>query len=669
MTKVRQHTDPTPARDLVILALCLLLLCELVYSLHWQQEGYHARTVLRVAVPRHEWMRGAVPGFGPGFEQELLDTFCREGGMRWQRLTPDSWGEAWAMLRDDRADVVLGLGSTPPDDLADAVAEGPAYASFKPIIIHNDRRYGVRKDCEMCDRPILVSANANLKDALDAKADDLDCTSNAVISDGLDIVPLLDTLGANEARFALMDEDRFRLWQPFYHRLRKSRALPGSIAYRWCWNTRDKDLGRALDAFWIRTNKSPRLADVAAQGAQTVLAFSGREVPAEQLAALRAKNVHAFHKAAWSAPGDEALRRQWAKRAERAVDVLAASRELREYLAVLGRSLFEHLGLPALATELTRMVPVTVVELARAERITAAFRPDVVLAHFSIHPTEACNVLPARARGVPTLTYPHGAAYETGMERKVFSAEYFACHGPRLRESYAFALGVPEDVVRPMGRPRKALRDPVPDRAEAKRAAGLDPERPVCLFCDVSGFPQTLEHRHSTRRTVQEALRLKRDVPGLQLVYRVHAGPDYTTMRRHFEALSDEDVHSQISPNPLFSEMLPAADVVVSHQSSTIAESLLAGVRVVYLCALSRREPGYSGCGAVLTADSFETLAPLVRRTLDEALDRQAVRELAGPYLDRKLGSAKLDPDRELARFMLELALRGPDPARAGYGD
>lgn len=254
-------TRPRP-RNLVILALCLLLVSELVYTMYWQEQGYRPRAVLRVAVPRHEWMRGAVPRFGPGFEQELLDAFCKESGMRWRRLTPDSWDQAWKMLQDGEADVVLGLGATPPEDLAPALAAGPAYASFKPIIIHNDRRYGVRQDCDMCDRPILVNANADLREALDAKADDLDCTPSAVVSTGLDIVPLLDTLDANQARFALVDEGRFRLWQPFYHRLRKSRALPGTVDYRWYWNADDQRLGRALENFWRRTDKSPRLADL-----------------------------------------------------------------------------------------------------------------------------------------------------------------------------------------------------------------------------------------------------------------------------------------------------------------------------------------------------------------------------------------------------------------------
>jgi len=246
----------------VILAVALLFLVELVYTMHWRESGYRARTVLRVAVPGHEWVQGAPARLGRGFEQELLDAYCRENGLAWKLLKPESWDQAWAMLRSGEADVVLALGSTPPPDLADRVVPGPVYARFNPVIIHNDRRFGVRTDCELCDQPILVSANAALHDALQGQGDELDCTPSAVVGDGLDLVPLLDSLDGNQARFALVDEGRFRLWQPFYHRIRTSRALPESIPYRWYWSDADQPLAQSLESFWTRMDNSPALADL-----------------------------------------------------------------------------------------------------------------------------------------------------------------------------------------------------------------------------------------------------------------------------------------------------------------------------------------------------------------------------------------------------------------------
>jgi membrane-bound lytic murein transglycosylase F len=242
--------------------MALLLLMELVYAMHWSETGYRPHAVLRVAVPGHEWMQGAPAHLGRGFEQELLDAYCRENGLAWKRLTPKSWNEAWAMLERGEADVVIALGSTPPRALADRVAAGPAYASFKPVIVHNDRRFGVRTDCELCEQPILVSANADLRAALRDQGKALDCAPSAVVGDGLDIVPLLDTLDGNEARFALVDEGRFRMWQPFYHRIRTSRTLPASIAYRWYWDARERPVAESLAAFWERMDKSPALADL-----------------------------------------------------------------------------------------------------------------------------------------------------------------------------------------------------------------------------------------------------------------------------------------------------------------------------------------------------------------------------------------------------------------------
>lgn len=261
---IMQVNIPTRPRagELVLLAMALLLLVEMAYAMHWRESGYRARAVLRVAVPGHEWMQGAPAHLGRGFEQELLDAYCRENGLAWKRLTPRTWGEAWGMLESGQADVVIGLGSTPPANLGGRVVPGPAYASFNPVIIHNDRRFGVRTDCELCEQPILVNANAGLRAALKDQGRELDCSPSAVVGNGLDIVPLLNILDDNQARFALVDEGRFRLWQPFYHRIRTSRTLPASIHYRWYWRAEDRPLAESLAAFWARMDKSPALADL-----------------------------------------------------------------------------------------------------------------------------------------------------------------------------------------------------------------------------------------------------------------------------------------------------------------------------------------------------------------------------------------------------------------------
>lgn len=236
--------------------MALLVLGELTYIQQWRAAGYGQPPVLRVAAPAHEWAQSGLSPFGPGFEQELLDKFCAESGMRWVRVKTDSWQDAWDMVADNRADIVLSLGTTPPDALSKKLEQGPTYANFRPVIVHSDQRYGLREECDMCDRPILVSSNPALPDSIRERAKAIDCKPELVISTDPDVTPILERLHKNQARFGLMDQGRFKLLQPFFDKVREARQLPGDIAYRWYWSTRSPALSQALENYWKSMNDS-----------------------------------------------------------------------------------------------------------------------------------------------------------------------------------------------------------------------------------------------------------------------------------------------------------------------------------------------------------------------------------------------------------------------------
>lgn len=248
--------------EMVALAVSLLVLVELVLLQQWRDGRFTPDPVLRVAAPGHEWLDGELTPFGQGFEHELLDRFCNRNGMTWTWIRTENWSEAWELVRTGRADVVPALGSRPPQDLDKDLAAGPVYARTRPVIVHTDQRYGVREDCDVCERPILVTSNPVLADSLRKATLDLDCTPRTVVSAGLELTPLLDTLSSNRARFALVDERRFALWQPFYQGIRPSRSLDGKLEYRWYWSERSPILAQALDDFWKDAQAGDGLADL-----------------------------------------------------------------------------------------------------------------------------------------------------------------------------------------------------------------------------------------------------------------------------------------------------------------------------------------------------------------------------------------------------------------------
>ena len=216
--------------------------------------------VLRVAAPAFEWVESGLSPYGPGFEHELLDLFASRSDVRLSVTRTATWEQAWRLVRKGKADMVLGLGSEAPADLLPALTPGPAYARFRPVLVHSARRFGLRESCEVCAAPVLLTSNAALSEALDRQIGP-DCTPATKASNDLDITPVLERLNADHDRFALVDGGRYRLWQPFYQSVLPAADLEGDIAYRWYWRT-DAATAPALAAFWKDMRDSEQLADL-----------------------------------------------------------------------------------------------------------------------------------------------------------------------------------------------------------------------------------------------------------------------------------------------------------------------------------------------------------------------------------------------------------------------
>ena len=216
--------------------------------------------VLRVAAPAFEWVESGLSPYGPGFEHELLGLFARQSDVRLAVTRTATWEQAWSLVRQGKADMVLGLGSKPPKDLLARLTAGPAYARFKPVLVHSARRFGLRESCEVCTTPVLLTPNTTLTTALSAQAAP-GCTPETQSRPDLDIAPVLQRLDADQDRFALVDGGRYRLWQPFFRSVLPAADLDGDMAYRWYWRA-DAATAPALTAFWKDMRGSNRLADL-----------------------------------------------------------------------------------------------------------------------------------------------------------------------------------------------------------------------------------------------------------------------------------------------------------------------------------------------------------------------------------------------------------------------
>jgi predicted glycosyltransferase len=209
------------------------------------------------------------------------------------------------------------------------------------------------------------------------------------------------------------------------------------------------------------------------------------------------------------------------------------------------------------------------------------------------------------------------------------------------------------------------------DIRAAKSELGFNPDAPLCVFCSVSeigGF----ELIHSTFHVLERILELKRKKPDLQIVYRVHHGINYDILREYFQALNIPGLFFEESlqpPHPLFLDLVKAADFVVAQAGSAISESLVTGVPVIYLCALSIVDPAYLDCEAILVADSFDKLDSSIQQLLDSPLSRQEVRRLAQPFLDKIICGADGATNKRLADLIFQLLDDQDRCNLTGWGD
>ena len=383
----------------------------------------------------------------------------------------------------------------------------------------------------------------------------------------------------------------------------------------------------------------------------------------------REKGMLIFGKKFWKIENEKGTLDRWDSEVNNVIQSIQDNPSLSSYFSDENGSYFKDFAFPVIQKELTNTLPKTVIDLIRSESIIDEIRPDLVIAHFSIYPGDACDVLPARILGIPTLTLEHGISPHTESIRDTFSTEYIAVAGIDYQKALSQLQLCSKNKIFPTGDSRLESIEYKLSIKEAKAKFDLDIHSPVAIFCDCSGWTHDGEARHSTWKTVQEIISLKKQISNLQIIYRVHHGITYDVMKEYFKDLNIPGIIFQVSPNPLFVDIVQAADLVIAHRTSAITEALLCGVPVIYLCSLSRKEPMYFDCEAITIVDNFETLPQLVKAILSATLSREQILEMARPYFQRVISGNDGKANERLINLILQLLKSSKDRKGQGFQD
>lgn len=252
----------------------------------------------------------------------------------------------------------------------------------------------------------------------------------------------------------------------------------------------------------------------------------------------------------------------------------------------------------------------------------------------------------ARELGIPTLQLAHGLypvplTPEAGEMTRLYS-DYAAVFGERARRLMIRLGNSPERLIAtgaPLWDPLYAERKRM-NRDGAARALGLDPVRPIVLYCasyngSCADFRGLAERQYRTHQVLSEAMRAHPSRP--QLVIRPHPNElirtgfsqdEFSSLFRQYEAWcagAGQSADGLSIDRKL--EVICAADVlVVEGSSAIIPEGMIFGRPIVALPSFD--EPVYGPDDGVLSSDIEglpqvleELLAP--EAPIDELVGRQ----------------------------------------------
>lgn len=207
--------------------------------------------IIRVLSTRNEHVLATLSPYGSGFERELLQRFADQYDYSLYWMHSRSPEEAWKALTKGEADLFIGLGFEPSEVLHHKVEAGPAYAHYRPVAVSVKAPAG----SAFCPDTVLVTANTTL--SAGKLTSDL-CGSTRRRLSARRLPTLLGNVAGSKDAVAVVDNGRFRLWQPFFPALKAVTPMGRPVPYRWYWSESRPGLARDLSLFW-KSSRSKRV--------------------------------------------------------------------------------------------------------------------------------------------------------------------------------------------------------------------------------------------------------------------------------------------------------------------------------------------------------------------------------------------------------------------------
>ena len=238
----------------------------------WSEGG-----ILRVGSPEPVRQASVLSPYGPGFEFELVASFCREATATPEWVVVADKATGLAMLKRNEIDLLVGFwdndlrppGSQPPDtqDVADGyppIAKGKAYAHFNPVRISGATAPLPAKAEETATPPppskhILSRILTSLFPAF-AEASETPGQPEAA-QQPFPVFSLITDSQEEGEDIVLVDPASYALWLPFMGDVR-SKKVGQKMPYHWFWRDDASQLAGSLATFWVDAARTSELTEL-----------------------------------------------------------------------------------------------------------------------------------------------------------------------------------------------------------------------------------------------------------------------------------------------------------------------------------------------------------------------------------------------------------------------
>ena len=260
----------------------------------------------------------------------------------------------------------------------------------------------------------------------------------------------------------------------------------------------------------------------------------------------------------------------------------------------------EVLGIPA-ASLLPDRLPVlfgarladSIIAIETARAALARLRPRCVFIVDAYDLWGRALVVAARQEGIRSVEVQHGIIGESHDgylhlegeidpqldQRSPFAPipDAIAAHGEAAKQALVVHGRYPPRVIEVTGSPQiEAIRNRSEGREQARKSIGLDQAATIALFF---GAPYHLFPADETH--LRAFMACCREIPGIKAILRPH--PAEYTQSRYVNAAHEAGVEALVLSAADPFELIVAADIVISHNSTTALDAMVLGRPVIHV--------------------------------------------------------------------------------------